>query len=272
MKLSSPTQVKGWCIENSFHPNRTLGQNFLIDGNTTEAIAAAGIENAKAAGAGERPRILEIGPGLGALTEALLAKGAEVTAVEKDPVLAQRLAAALGSPAALSVVEGDGLRFIEEGKADYFDAMVSNLPYASGTRMLVELALRHRLPSMTALLQTEVAERLAAPEGSRTRSLAGVWMQLDYSPKILRKVSAACFWPRPEVGSTVITFAKHRANEDFGEKERKLFRDLTKRAFAHRRKQLGSIFKDMVKSRARAEELSLEEWTTLTKGLANEDT
>lgn len=268
MNLASPVQVKAWCLENGFHPNKTLGQNFLIDGNVTKAIAATGLELAAAAGAGGAPRILEIGPGLGALTRELLAAGARVTAVEKDPVLAKRLAGALGNPGNLEVVEGDALRMIEEGGADgLYDAMVSNLPYASGTRMLLELASRRSMPAMMALVQTEVAERLAAREGSRTRSLAGVMAQLDYDVRIVRNVSAACFWPRPKIGSSVITLAKHGRNDGLSAAERKTFRDIAKRAFAHRRKQLGSIFGDLIQSRSRAEELSNEEWTTLAKGI-----
>lgn len=270
MNLASPGQVKTWCIENGFHPNKTLGQNFLVDGNVTKAIAAAGMALARAAAVetgGGSLRILEIGPGLGALTEALLAAGARVTAIEKDAVLAGRLAGALGNPPGLEVVAADALRIIEEGGADgRYDAMVSNLPYASGTRMLLELAGRRSVPAMTALVQTEVAERLAAREGSRARSLAGVLAQLDYDVEIVRNVSASCFWPRPQIGSSVVTLARHGRNDAMTGAERKTFRALAKRAFAHRRKQLGSIFGDLIQSRRRAEELSIEEWTTLAKG------
>ncbi|MBR2838038.1 MAG: 16S rRNA (adenine(1518)-N(6)/adenine(1519)-N(6))-dimethyltransferase, partial [Kiritimatiellae bacterium] len=99
MNLTSPSQVKSWCIANGFHPNRTLGQNFLIDRNALVAIVDAGLGPAPVPGA----RVLEIGPGLGMLTEVMLARGACVTAVEKDPVLAERLAGALGNPAGLTV-------------------------------------------------------------------------------------------------------------------------------------------------------------------------
>ena len=145
--------------------------------------------------------------------------------------------------------------------------MVSNLPYQSGTRILLELVMRRAVPSMTVLVQAEVAERLAAGPGSKTRSLAGVWTQLDYDVRMVRKVAASCFWPRPDVASTVVTLTSHDRNIALSEKERAFFRSLTKRAFEHRRKQLGSIFKDMIQSCARAEELSNEEWLTLVKGL-----
>jgi 16S rRNA (adenine1518-N6/adenine1519-N6)-dimethyltransferase len=124
---------------------------------------------------------------------------------------------------------------------------------------------------LTVLVQTEVAERLAAKEGSKTRGLAGVWAQLDYDVKIVRKVPASCFWPRPEVGSSVVKLVRHGRNADFPQECRKFFYGLTKKAFEHRRKQLGSIFKDLIQSTARAEDLSNEDWLELTKGLMDND-
>lgn len=283
MNLTSPSQVKAWCIENEFHPNKVLGQNFLIDKNALDAIVDAGLEGP---GGREGANVLEIGPGLGVLTEEMLRRGVKVIAVEKDSVLAERLAReaqakAEGEPCwkNLSVIAGDALDVIANPAnfqlpaATSFDAMVSNLPYQAGTRILLELVQARTIPSMTVLVQTEVADRLAAKEGSKTRGLAGVWSQLDYDVKIVRKVSASCFWPRPEVGSTVVKLTRHDRNADLSEKERDLFHRLTKQAFEHRRKQLGSIFRDLVQSTARAEELSNEDWITLTKGLMeNEDT
>ena len=140
MNLTSPSQVKAWCIENGFHPNKVLGQNFLIDRNALEAIVDVGLASvAKDSGAA----ILEIGPGLGVLTEEILKRGCSVTAVEKDPILAARLAESLGNPPNLSVVEADALDWISRSpfprhslrSGDTFPvphspfaAMVSNLP------------------------------------------------------------------------------------------------------------------------------------------------
>ena len=146
--------------------------------------------------------------------------------------------------------------------------MISNLPYQAGTRILLDLVKARQLQSMTVLVQTEVAERLAAREGSKTRGLAGVWAQLDYDVRIVRKVAASCFWPRPEIGSSVVRLDRHDRNLALSGEERKLFHRLTKQAFEHRRKQLGSIFKDMIQSTARAEELSNEDWINLVKELA----
>lgn len=269
MNLTSPSQVKAWCIENGFHPNKVLGQNFLIDRNALLGIVDAGLkEIVDLNGA----KVLEVGPGLGVLTEEMLSRGVSVTAVEKDPVLAARLKESLGSPEKLDVVAGDALRYISEGGAEIqYDAMVSNLPYQAGTRILLDLVIARRIPSMTVLVQTEVAERLAAPEGSKTRSLSGVWAQLDYDVKILRKLPPSCFWPRPQICSSVVKLVRHDRNIALSSEERKLFHSLTKRAFEHRRKQLGSIFKDLIQSTARAEVLSNEDWITLVKGLINEN-
>ena len=294
MNLTSPSQVKAWCIENGFHPNKVLGQNFLIDRNALEAIVEEGMRDGgwgmrgegrgkKEEGRSEDVNILEIGPGLGVLTEEMLKRGCRVTAIEKDPVLAERLAASLGNPTNLTVIAADALDWIAKAKREGetrnensaffpssffllpFSHMISNLPYQAGTRILLELVKTRAIPSLTALVQTEVAERLAAPEGSKTRGLAGVWAQLDYDVRVVRKVSASCFWPRPEVGSSVVRLDRHERNATLSEEARKKFRRLTKRAFEHRRKQLGSVFKGVIRSTARAEDLSNDDWVALAQ-------
>ena len=267
MNLTSLSQVKDWCIRSGFHPNRVLGQNFLIDRNVLDAILDAALSSPIANP--QPPTVLEIGPGLGVLTEGLLSRGCAVTAIEKDPVLADRLEEALGYPANLTVLKGDALDYIKQGRCDGFPAMVSNLPYQAGTRILIELVERFNAQPETivVLLQTEVAERLAAKEGSKTRGLSGVRVQFDYDVQIVRKVSASCFWPRPEIGSTVVKLVRHHRNDAVGAEVRALFRRLTKQAFEHRRKQLGSIFKGLIESTARAEELSNEDWLALSRSL-----
>ena len=263
MNLTSPSQVKAWCIEHDFHPNKVLGQNFLVDRNALESIVDA-------AALPTGVRVLEIGPGLGVLTEEMLRRGFAVTAVEKDPVLAERLAEALGNPPNLTVRAGDALDLIKDGSCDSFPALVSNLPYQAGTRILLELTQRTggtrscasagAPETAVVLVQTEVAERLAAGPGSKVRGLAGVWVQLDYDVQLVRAVKAACFWPRPEVGSTVVRLTRHHRNDALTPDWRAHFRQITKQAFEHRRKQLGAIFKGQVQSAARAEQLSNDDW------------
>lgn len=278
--LTSPTQVKSWCIANGFHPNRTLGQNFLIDRNALEAIiTGAGIEAGM--------RVLEIGPGLGVLTQALLECGAEVVAVEKDARLASRLHQALGAPAALEVLQADALDldwpvFLGRG----YDACVSNLPYSVGTRILLDLALQAQAPAVTVVLvQREVAERFVAPAGGLARGLAGVWLQLDYTVSIVRHVGAACFWPRPEVGSTIVRLDQCRSA--LSTPERESFFALTRYAFTHRRKQIGASLRKAgeglarsddqlvellsnagIEPKTRAEEISNEGWQALARAYA----
>ena len=270
MNLTSPSQVKDWCIKNGFHPNKVLGQNFLIDKNALDSILDAAMppEDGKVA---DSVSVLEIGPGLGVLTEGLLERGCRVTAIEKDPVLADRLKESLGNPENLTVMKGDALDYIKDGACDGFPLMVSNLPYQAGTRILIELIDRigrfEAPETIVVLVQTEVAERLAAKEGSKTRGLAGVRVQFDYDVQIVRKVAASCFWPRPEIGSTVVKLVRHHRNDDVGEDVRRKFKWLTKRAFEHRRKQLGSTFKGLIESTARAEQLANEDWLALAEAV-----
>ena len=270
MNLTSPSQVKDWCIKNGFHPNKVLGQNFLIDKNALDSILDAALppEDGKVA---DSVSVLEIGPGLGVLTEGLLERGCRVTAIEKDPVLADRLKESLGNPENLTVMKGDALDYIKDGTCDGFPFMVSNLPYQAGTRILIELIDRigrfEAPETIVVLVQTEVAERLAAKEGSKTRGLAGVRVQFDYDVQIVRKVAASCFWPRPEIGSTVVKLVRHHRNDDVGDDVRRKFMWLTKRAFEHRRKQLGSTFKGLIESTARAEQLTNEDWLALAEAI-----
>ena len=278
MNLTSPSQVKAWCIDHGFHPNKVLGQNFLVDRNALEAIVDA-------AALAPGTRVLEIGPGLGVLTEEMLRRGLAVTAIEKDPVLADRLAEALGNPPGLTVRAGDALDLIKDGSCDGFPALVSNLPYQAGTRILLELVQRIGVDrtggaalvaaqdapeTVVVLVQTEVAERLAAGPGSKTRGLAGVWAQLDYDVQLVRAVKAACFWPRPEIGSTVVRLVRHHRNDALSPDWRARFRQITKQAFEHRRKQLGAIFKGQVQSTARAEQLSNADWIAFVDNLESD--
>ena len=270
MNLTSPSQVKDWCIKNGFHPNKVLGQNFLIDKNALDSILDASLppDDGEVANS---VSVLEVGPGLGVLTEGLLERGCRVTAIEKDPVLADRLKESLGNPENLTVMKGDALDYIKDGACDGFPLMVSNLPYQAGTRILIELIDRigrfEAPETIVVLVQTEVAERLAAKEGSKTRGLAGVRVQFDYDVQIVRKVAASCFWPRPEIGSTVVKLVRHHRNDDVGEDVRRKFKWLTKRAFEHRRKQLGSTFKGLIESTARAEQLANEDWLALAEAV-----
>lgn len=233
---SKPSEVKEWCISGGFHPNKTLGQNFLIDGNAVSAIIAL-------AGIGEGSRVLEVGPGLGALTRSMVGAGAHVVAVEKDARLASLLEGSMDKERC-EIITADMLSLdLDALLGRGFDAFVSNLPYSVGTRILLDVA-RHPLAPKTCavMLQKEVVERLCAAHSTPKRSQAGVWLQNDYHVALSRKVPPTCFWPKPEIASAVMKMER-REDASFSPAERAAFEDATKLAFMHRRKQLGGIFR-----------------------------
>ncbi|MDD5708413.1 MAG: 16S rRNA (adenine(1518)-N(6)/adenine(1519)-N(6))-dimethyltransferase RsmA [Kiritimatiellae bacterium] len=305
MHLTRPSEVKAWCQQQDFHPNRTLGQNFLIDRNILDAIVASAELTPGAA-------VLEVGPGLGVVTEALLGAGARVTAVEKDRRLAAWLRETFGAHERLALIEADMLdldldRLLTDGGAApsgadlheppvrppaapaYFAACVSNLPYSAGTRILLELT-RHPLspPLIAVTVQHEVAERLAAPPGAAARGLAGVWVQRRYDVELLREIKSSCFWPRPEVGSSLVRLRQH-ARLPLTETERDVFERLTRHVFMHRRKQMLALMRAAcaelglpdvdaaacleaagLPGRIRPEELTTAQWQLLACRLAGQ--
>ncbi len=274
MNRTSPSEVKAWCIERGFHPNKTLGQNFLIDRNILDVLADA-VDIAPG------DRVLEVGPGLGVMTEALLQRGAHVTAVEKDPALAQWLRDSLLKeyPDTLELIEGDAL------ECDWptllardFKAFASNLPYSVGTRILMDLIQQPQAPKrLVTLVQLEVAERFAAQPSTPERGTAGVWLQLDYDVRTVRNVKPSCFWPPPEVTSAIVAMERHdRSTLDETGKAR--LRQLSKLLFTQRRKQLGKVLRKVpapfntitceaanIDPTRRAETLTRVEWELLVK-------
>lgn len=279
-----PSAVKAWCREHDFHPNRTLGQNFLIDDNILDHIVAAAALQPELA-------VLEVGPGLGALTGALLATGASVTAVEKDHRLADWLRRSLGQHERFTLIEGDMLEqpldtllATPDSTTPRFHASVSNLPYSSGTRILLDLC-RHRLAPgrLIVMVQREVAERLAAAPGSAARGQAGVWVHQNYDVTLLRTVKATCFWPRPAVASILVQLQRHQ-RLPLTPRERDAFDHLTRHLFSQRRKQLVVALRSLlahhglsdesvatllaeagIDSASRAEDVTNEGWQRLAR-------
>ncbi len=281
MNLTSPAQVRAWCQAHDFHPNHTLGQNFLIDRNILESIADA-------AGIGPGMRVLEIGPGLGVVTAELLRRGARVTAIEKDHRLAAWLAETLAGETRLELITADALDVDWDTQlTGGFDALVSNLPYSVGTRILLDVATHAAAPPvLTVTVQLEVAERLAAPPGIAARGQAGVWVQQVCDVELVRQIKPTCFWPQPEVSSALVRLTRH-ARHALPAAATACFRDLTRYAFMHRRKQLaaslrqapGALRRETAAAQAllvacgadplaRAETLSLEQWCSLAQALS----
>ena len=268
----SPRDVSALLRDRGIRPSKALGQNFLADGNVLDRI----VDEARIVpGTG----VVEVGPGLGALTARLLRAGARVTAVEKDSALQPLLEERFAGEPRFSLVRGDAL---ETDLAALFEAgathLVSNLPYSVGTRVVLDAATCRRPPErMVLLLQKEVGLRFAAREGAPDRGSVSVALQRRYDVSLARDVSPSCFVPRPEVTSSVVVLLRHRRHE-LPPAEAARFDALVKAAFLHRRKQLASSLRsagplsrdpDFVRAAlaaaglppaARPEDLSLEAW------------
>ena len=217
-------------------PRKRFGQHFLIDPNIVRKIVGlAAIQSGET--------VLEIGPGRGALTPALCAAARSVIAVELDPALHAHLAGTLAGCPNLTLHLGDALKF------PYADlppgtVVVANLPYNVGTTLLMRLLeARHRLTRMIVMLQTEVAQRLAAAPGTDQYGALSVLTQAVADVRIAFHVAPTCFRPRPKVGSSIVTLT-FPPRQPVAIAHDALFARTVKAAFAHRRKTLVNSLRD----------------------------
>ena len=237
MNLTSLSDVRALLSELSIRPSKPLGQNFLIDRNILEIlIHAADLQ--------EDDRVLEIGPGLGVVTEALLAGCSGVVAIEKDRGLYGHLVARFHEEPRLTLFHGDALDMWAKGfrKVPSFNKVVSNLPYSVGTRILMNFVIAESPPErLVVTVQKEVAQRLAAATGDVDYGMLSIWAQLLFEVRIVKTISPSCFWPRPEVKSCVVSLSRHdQCRPSFAGRQR--LYELTRIAFKQRRKQLAPVF------------------------------
>ena len=234
----SPTATRELLAQLGHAPKRFLGQNFLVDGN----IVRKSLELAELQ---PGDTVVEIGPGLGTLTTALLEAGAEVWAVEKDRMLHAHLEATLVPrfPETFHLLEGDAVEHPlaalrpEPGARDF--KIVANLPYAIATPWLDEV-LSGALPSrMVLMLQQEAAQRYAAQPGSKSFGAISVFLQAAYRIAPGHKVAAACFFPRPDVESHLLNLVRRPAPFVFPAAAKVLIRS----CFQQRRKQIGALLR-----------------------------
>jgi 16S rRNA (adenine1518-N6/adenine1519-N6)-dimethyltransferase len=236
----TPTGTRDLLATLGHIPKRFLGQNFLVDGN----IVRKSLELAKIA---PGDAVVEVGPGLGTLTEALLEAGAEVWAVELDRSLHAHLEAGLAArfPGTLHLMEGDavehplaGLPAVRANGAK----VVANLPYAISTPWM-DAVLSGPLPVwLVLMLQREAAERYAAPPGSGSFGAISIFLQAAYEIAPGHRVSSACFHPRPDVDSALLHLVRLELPHVFRPSDKALIR----RCFQQRRKQLGAVLKEIV--------------------------
>lgn len=264
---------------------KSLGQNFLHDGNQLRRIVAAAELSAA-------DHLLEIGPGLGPLTELLLDSGARVLAIEKDGRLCTFLRERFAGQPNFTLQHDDAVAILQRsssaappdgGLSDWSDwKLVANLPYSVASPILVELALHPRGPErMVVTLQLEVARRIAAAPDTDDYGLLTLLLGLRYQSGGLFKIPAACFFPVPDVESACITLTR-RAPPLLDERQAKIFVRVVKRAFSQRRKmmlkllkaewpeeQLHAAFATLgISPQERAEKVSLEVFTEFSKLLA----
>ncbi|MGW3998938.1 16S rRNA (adenine(1518)-N(6)/adenine(1519)-N(6))-dimethyltransferase RsmA [Amycolatopsis sp. NPDC004772] len=250
VELLGPAEIRALAAELDVRPTKKLGQNFVHDPNTVRRIV-------ELANVGEGDVVLEVGPGLGSLTLGLLATGARVVAVEIDPKLAERLpetVAERGPEAAgnLTVVGADALRVTREELGEP-TALVANLPY--NVAVPVVLHLLAEVPSLRSglvMVQTEVADRMAAGPGSRIYGVPSVKLAW-YGPA--RKVAAvprSVFWPVPNVDSALVAFERADATAS---DDRDVLFGLVDAAFSQRRKTLRAALAGWAGSAERAGEL-----------------
>jgi 16S rRNA (adenine1518-N6/adenine1519-N6)-dimethyltransferase len=283
------------------HLTKSLGQNFLHDGNQLRRIV-------KAAELKKTDKILEIGPGLGPLTELLLENAGEVLGIEKDVRLVVFLRERFSSvsegrvprapnsakakeqglaelaPPKFTLLHADALEFLKRETRDWRDwKLVANLPYSVASPILVELAqTRQRPERMVATLQLEVAQRLMAKSGDEDYGVLTLLVQLDYEPREWFKIPAGCFFPAPDVDSACVVLIR-RTQSLLPENQHATFVKIVKRAFSQRRKMMLKLLREdwpaeklkpafeglEIPPQERAEKLSLEQFVLLTHYLSS---
>lgn len=256
MRLLTPPDVRGLAAQLDLHPAKARGQNFVIDPNTVRRIALA-------SGVGPHDVVVEVGPGLGSLTLALLATGAELVAVELDPRLAHALPGTVAARAPsyrhrLHVVTADAQTVdaselaTPAGKPP--TALVANLPYNVAVPVLLHLLEAcPTLHSGLVLVQAEVADRLTAAPGSRHYGVPSVKVAWYAEARRAGVVPPTVFWPMPRVDSTLVAL-RRRPPPPTQSRREDVFA-VVDAAFSQRRKVLRTALARWAGSAERAEHL-----------------
>ena len=253
MRLLGAADVRRLAEELGIRPTKTRGQNFVIDANTVRRIV-------RVAGVGSDDIVVEVGPGLGSLTLALLQDVKHVVAVEVDDALADALPATIAQFAPevadrLDVVPADAMRVASLPGPDP-TALVANLPYNVSVPVLLHmLETFPTLRRVLVMVQKEVADRLAAPPGSRTYGVPSVKAAWYADVRSAGTVSRSVFWPVPNVDSGLV--ALERRDPPPGAQRQAVF-SVVDAAFAQRRKTLRAALSGWAGSAAAAEDILRE--------------
>lgn len=235
-KLGKPQETIQILQKHDFHFRKKFGQNFLIDEHVLDKIV-------EAADVGSEDFVLEIGPGIGTLTQCLCEHARKVLAVEIDPKLIPILEETLSDYDNVDIVHGDILRQDIQAIADRYNGgkpikVVANLPYYITTPIIMELFESHvPLANVTVMVQKEVAERMQAEAGTKAYGALSLAVQYYAVPYLAANVPPNCFMPRPNVGSAVIRLDCLNRTPVEVQDERLMFR-LIRASFNQRRKTL----------------------------------
>ena len=277
VSLLGPAEIRRLAADLDVLPTKRHGQNFVIDPNTVRRIVSV-------AGVQPGEQVLEVGPGLGSLTLALLERGARVTAVEIDERLAAELPntvaahVAPGQDSSLAVLAGDAMQVSVTNEPT---ALVANLPYNVAVPILLHLWQSvASLQRATVMVQLEVAERLVAEPGSRVYGVPSAklawWCEAAISGRIGRRV----FWPEPRVDSALVSMTR-REPPSLSTATRSAVFELVNAAFSQRRKMIRSALAPLAGGRleqacaaagvdptSRAERLDIGAYARLADALA----
>jgi 16S rRNA (adenine1518-N6/adenine1519-N6)-dimethyltransferase len=268
----TPTDVRDLLARHGVRASRALGQHFLADPNTARRIV-------RLADVREGDHVLEIGPGIGSLTVALAATGADVVALELDRHVLPVLDEVLENAPNVRVVLGDALTVdygaLLDGRPG---ALVANLPYNIATPLVADLL--ERVPlivRMLVMVQREVGERLAAPPGTRACGAVSAKVSYYATTRIVGTVPPTVFVPRPKVDSALVEIVRRTMPPVDVVSPEQMF-TLVRAGFAQRRKTLRQSLRPALGDRAvttlttagidpsaRAETLSLERWADLAR-------
>ena len=281
--LSDPKETIRVIQENNFTFRKNYGQNFLIDSHVIDKVIDASEID-------KDTEVLEIGPGIGTLTEYLAEAAKSVTAVEIDDKLIPILEKNLSKYDNVKIIHGD---ILKQNIAELFEGrhfkIVANLPYYITTPIIMEL-LESRVPadSITVMIQKEVADRMQASPGTKDYGALSLAVQYYSEPYLAANVPPNCFMPRPNVASAVIRLRRREEPPVEVEDERLMFR-LIRAAFNQRRKTLANAIKNFegmtfsredvenaltdagIDTRIRGEALGLQEFAEISNYLVKID-
>ncbi len=275
------SEMRRWMTEHDLRLTKSLGQNFLHDGNQLRRIV-------QAAELDPPGPVLEIGPGLGPLTELLLAARCPVMAIEMDQRLVTILRQRFVDHPGLNLIQGDALEVLRNSETDWTGyKVVANLPYSVGSPLLVDMALRPTAPSLIVVtLQLEVAQRIRAKESTPEYGLLSLLLGWRYAAESTFRIPASCFFPPPDVDSACIRLRRRPVPLVEGEQIDR-FLQIVRQAFSQRRKMMWKLLRTIwteetlapafaaagIAREARAEAVGLEQFVVLAHQLpANSST